>query len=858
MLAVNWGMIMRKSVHTSLSCVPAYGPQTSGLRPWTLVSAISAVLAGAAGAQTPPDPASTGPQLEEIIVTAQKREENLQTVPVSIQALDTKKLEELQVSKFDDYLKYLPSLSSQSYGPGQSQLYVRGVTNGGDGLLVGSQPLVGLYLDEQPVTTIANNLDVHIYDIARVEQLSGPQGTLFGSSSMAGTVRLITNKPDPKAFAAGYSLTSETIRGQTGGTIEGFINVPVSDRVAVRLVGFTEHDAGYINNVLGPPQNFASSGIERTNAGLLKPHYNDVDTYGGRAALKVDLDNGWSVTPTAMAQQTKANGQFSFNPALGDLNVARYTAESSKDSWWQAALTVQGRIANFDVLYSGGYLHRTLDSVSDYSEYSYFYDAYYHNTFSGTACPGPQQHPQHPVASDASYCELYYGDNFRDNQGNLISPAQTTVSHDLFSKQSHELRITSPKDRPFRFVAGLFFQRQIGHPRDEYRVKDLATAYSVTGQPGVIYLNSQDRLDKDEAAFSELSYDLTPKLTATAGLRYFKYTNSVSGFFGYNGVTNLSYDLGQDIATGNEVFAGYFYGASGEDLCTTAPDPNNPTRPCININSIVSDHGETHKLNLTYKFDAERMMYATLSTGFRPGGVNRVRSRPPYTPDYLTNVEIGWKTSWFDRRMRFNGAVFLEKWKDAQFAISGQNGITEILNAGKAEIRGVESSLEWAATNNLTLSASATFLHTELKTNACKKQSLDFSCTEDGNSLLAPAGTRLPVSPLFKGNLIARYQFPLAGLDAHVQGVLVSQSDVVPALEVASVDVLGKQPAYSTFDFTGGLAHGHWTAELYIDNAFDKRGEQARSSACAPSQCTNTYVWPIRPRSIGLNFSQKF
>ncbi len=850
-------MILRKSIQTSLARAGARRVAAPGLRPWSLASAVSAILAGAATAQTPPEPASTGPQLEEIIVTAQKREENLQSVPVSIQALDTKKLEELQVSHFDDYLKYLPSLSSQSYGPGQSQLYVRGVTNGGDGLQVGSQPLVGLYLDEQPVTTIANNLDVHIYDMARVEQLSGPQGTLFGSSSMAGTVRLITNKPDPKRFAAGYTLSSESIHGQMGGTIEGFVNVPLSDRMALRLVGYTEHDAGYINNVLGPPETFATSGITRTNASLVKPHYNDVDTHGGRAALKLDLDNGWTVMPTAMAQQTKADGQFSFNPALGDLNVARYTAESSEDRWWQTALTVQGKIANFDLLYSGAYLHRTFDSVSDYSEYSYFYDSYYHHTYAGTACPGPQPDAQHPDPSYASYCESYYGDSFRDNQGNLISPAQSTVTHNLFSKESHELRLTSPKDRRFRFVAGLFLQRQVGHPRDEYRVKNLAAVDSITGQPGVIYLNSQDRLDKDQAAFTELSFDLTRKLTATAGLRYFKYTNSVYGFFGYNGLTNFSYDIGQDADSGQEVFAGYFLGASGEDLCSGTPDPNNHVRPCININSVVSDHGETHKLNLTYKFNDQRMIYATLSTGFRPGGVNRVRSRPPYTPDYLTNVELGWKTSWLDRRVRFNGAVFLEKWKDAQFAISGQNGITEVLNAGRAEIRGLESSLEWAASNNLTLSASATFLHTELKTNACNHASPDAECGSPDN-ILAPAGTRLPVSPLFKGNLIARYQFPLAGLDAHVQGALVSQSDVVPALEVANVQVLGKQPAYSSFDFTGGVEHGHWSAELYIDNAFDKRGEESRYSACSPTICTNTYVWPIRPRSIGLNFSQKF
>src|SRR5882672_6861187 len=153
---------------------------------WAGMPLATALLLPASGTQAQQSDAGV---LEEVVVTAQKREENLQRVPVSIQALDSAKLDELNTTDFQSYAQYLPSLSYQTYGPGQAQLYVRGVTNGGDGLRVGSLPLVGLYLDEQPVTTIGNSLDVHVYDIARVEALSGPQGTLFGASSMAGTLR---------------------------------------------------------------------------------------------------------------------------------------------------------------------------------------------------------------------------------------------------------------------------------------------------------------------------------------------------------------------------------------------------------------------------------------------------------------------------------------------------------------------------------------------------------------------------------------------------------------------------------------------------------------------------------------------
>ena len=219
-----------------------------GVKPLFLLTSAILAAAGAARAQQAPAPtAAPGSVLEEVIVTSQKRAENLQAVPISIQALDTKKLAELQVSSFDDYAKYLPSLSVQSFGPGYAQLYVRGVTNGGDGLHVGSQPLVGMYIDEMPVTTIANNLDVHIYDIARVEQLSGPQGTLFGSSSMAGTVRIITNAPDPSKFEGGYDVTANAFtKGDPGGKVEGFANIPLNDRAAIRLVGWAEHDGGYM------------------------------------------------------------------------------------------------------------------------------------------------------------------------------------------------------------------------------------------------------------------------------------------------------------------------------------------------------------------------------------------------------------------------------------------------------------------------------------------------------------------------------------------------------------------------------------------------------------------------------------
>src|SRR5947207_3274831 len=189
--------------------------------------------------------------LEEVVVTAEKRTENLQDVPISITALGTARLQELGVQNFNDYVKFLPSIAYQTSGPGFAKIYMRGVASGDNANHSGPLPSVGVYLDEQPVTTIQGPLDIHVYDIERVEALAGPQGTLYGASSEAGTVRIITNKPDASAFKAGYDVTGNTLRGQGGYVAEGFVNIPVGSSAAVRLVGWAERDGGYIDNVPG-------------------------------------------------------------------------------------------------------------------------------------------------------------------------------------------------------------------------------------------------------------------------------------------------------------------------------------------------------------------------------------------------------------------------------------------------------------------------------------------------------------------------------------------------------------------------------------------------------------------------------
>lgn len=790
-----------------------------------LAAALSVTLSHAA-AQT-----TNEGVLESIIVTAQKRQENLQEVPVSITALGTARLEELHVSDFDDYARFLPSLSYTSFGPGFSRVFFRGVSSGDNGNHSGSLPTVGIYLDEQPITTIQGALDVHVYDIERVEALAGPQGTLYGASSQAGTIRIITNKPDPGKFAAGYDIEGNMVDGETGYIAEGFANLPVSDNAAIRLVGYGKRDAGYISNV-ARDREYEAAGITVNNADRAKEDYNNVDTYGARAALRVDLNDNWTISPTLMHQQQEAKGAFAFDPSIGDLQVARYRPERSDDRWTMAALTVEGKIANLDLVYAGSHLKRDVDVEQDYSDYSLFYDI--------------------------SYDYVLYND-----AGDFIDPTQYIQGKDRYKRHSHELRLSTPGDRRVRFVGGLFFQRQQHQIEQNYKVDELTAEYEVTGWSDTIWLTEQERVDRDYAVFGEVSFDITDRLTLTGGARWFKAENSLEGFFGYGDGFSTSGTSGEALCS---VLAGDLAG----DRSSFVPYSAVGTAPCKNLDKEVDEDGVTPKVNVTYKFADDRMVYVTFSEGFRPGGVNRRGTFPPYDADYLKNYEIGWKTTWADNRLRFNGALFMLDWDDFQFSFTGENGLTNITNAGGARITGVETDIEWAATDRLLISGGLSYLDAQLRGDFCELldaggQPLPFDQCFGPDPYGGPDirrgardGTELPVVPEYKGNLTGRYRFQMGALDAFAQASLVYQSDTRSALVPFDEGILGKNRSYGIADFAVGAGNGSWSAELFINNAFDKRADITRFSQCREEMCTKPYIVTNQPRTIGVKFGQKF
>ena len=795
--------------------------------------------------------------LEEIIVTAQKRTENLQDVPISIQALGTQTLEEMNVKNFKDYVQMLPTVAMQpslGAGAGFSLVYMRGISTGADGQATTSQPSVGMYLDEQPITTVQGNLDIHMYDIARVEALAGPQGTLYGASSQAGTIRIITNKPDPSGFAAGYGLEGNVVDGDDMGYVaEGFVNLPITDNAAIRLVGWKRKDAGWIDNVKATRTFTADASnpdddITINNNRYAKKNYNTIDTIGGRAALRVNLNDDWSITPTVMAQKQEGKGSWGDDLSKeivgGKNSVAHFKPEYSNDKWSQIGMTIEGRIGNFDLTYSGNYLKRDVDASFDYSDYSFWYDNEY---------------------STGYFAGLHF-----DNNGDAIPPVARYTNNDGYSKQSHELRVSSPQDKRLRGMLGFFWQEQKHDFQQNFLVEGLADVMLMNyGEANMsrfkdtVYLNNVDRVDKDQAVFGSLSFDITDRLELTVGARFFKPEVTVKGFFGFglgfnfdrvpgSGENDGPNEPGDPANGGSGAYSpvGQGWSKNGEWRCPSQADYKDA--PCLNVNKGIKENEHISRVNLTWKVTDDHMVYATWSEGYRPGGINRNPFAGDFKSDFLTNWEAGWKTQWLDNTLQFNGAVFYEQWDNFQVSFSGANGITQVNNGPTADVTGTELQLLWSASDALRISAAAAYYDSKLKDDYCP------GCNSDGTPW-APKGTQLPITPEFKANVVARYSFPLGGFESYVQGALAYETSRPSDLNIADNAIQGDIPASTVLDLSTGIKNDSWAIDLFIQNVTNEDAPMYLSAECDVGICgVQTYGIRRQPRTIGIRFSQDF
>ena len=753
----------------SFSKIPAHAKIANGPRLTPIASAIAAALFGDVALATSAE-ADSG-KLEEIVVTAEKRSENLQSVPISIQALSSTELQQLGVKSFDDYAQLVPSMSFTTTGPGAAQIYIRGLSDGSVNFASqsGTQPSVAVYLDEQPVTTIGRAVDVEMYDIARLEVLEGPQGTLFGSSSEAGTVRIITNAPNPAAteFGAdfGYAFTQH---GDPSTLVEGFGNIPLGDSAALRIVAWNDSSGGYIDNVHRTFTFTFPGAVGYTvanppvvdNALYVKDHFNDSGKSGLRLALRVLPAEHWTVDAKFMTQTLTSNGVFDVDPALGDsdLAVARYFNDSVDDVFRQSSVTVNGKFDGFDLTYAGSYLDRNIlyeHDYSMYSNYSAFVAPYYVCEAAGTTLT------------------------------NCGDPREQAVMHYYYSRWDHELRLQTPLTVPVHALVGAFYESLKNRYGENWDIPGLPPSLSVVPNNPYTYFNVQEtRRDRQEALFGEVTWDIGPRWSITGGTRWFDERDEIDGFI-RTAFVNQPSNLG------------------------------------------ATQVGDIQKGNVSFKIDPSKLLYATFSEGYRPNGVNR--GAAPGIPQYylsdtVKNYEVGFKSQWLDNRLRLNLTAYRMKWDRIQLTTLVPGTIFFVTtNAGKATNDGAELQLQYRPVSNLTLSLNGAYIKTRLTQNYCLGVACPnpYTLSAPGAALNAPSGSELPFVPKDKVSAIARYEFPLSTTVtgyAQVNATYTGDSYDTLFLETRTV-----QPSYTLANLKLGSSWDKWNAEVAVDNLADKR-----------------------------------
>jgi len=766
--------------------------------------------------------ASASTSLEEVIVTAQRREESIQDVPITIQALTGVQLDQLSISTFDDVLKYLPNVTFGSNGPGMGSIFMRGMSSGAAGnqssATFASFPNVAVYLDDQSLQFPARNLDVYMVDMERIEVLEGPQGTLFGGGAEAGAFRYITNKPKldrTEGNAEGsYGVTAG---GDPNKSLNATLNLPlILNTLALRATIYDDRRGGYIDNV---PSKFTRSnndsgnyyaGIKPganglcpnglgTSTGFCVPANNVVGNnymiahsasnpveYGGfRVSALYQITDDWNALITQSYQDMEADGEFTQYPigsdgqALGPWQVTAFVPAYNKDRFELTSLTLDGKIGDLKAVYTGGYLDRHVDQTNDYSNYTRSAEGFYYTCSGGPGGGGfgAGGSPGLGVPAGGTPPICY-------------SPITSWRDQVRNTHQSHEFRLSTPDDWRTRGIVGAywedfeiadnmnFFYKTIPSCTPQNLAVAVAGGYpcvaNVGPYPGSTASDPSVRNDntafgedvhrgyKQTAAFASIDFDLIPKvLTLTGGTRYYHYSE---------------FEVGSKYTTGLG--------------CTNVPNG------CYaDTTSIDAEHenktysGFRSRGNLTWHITRDLMVYYTFSQGFRPGGFNRtvadkanLNATAPkdpqyasplnYAPDSLTNNEIGWKTEWLDHRLQVNGSVYRMDWKDVQFTLYNPPALgntTFVVNGPNYQITGIELQLVARVTDGLTLQGSGSWNSPNQTSAPCLISNNPGSPTlgqcitqVKGQPFQNPFGaldTRPAFSPPVEFNLRARYDW---------------------------------------------------------------------------------------------------
>jgi outer membrane receptor protein involved in Fe transport len=839
-------------------------------------SAAAVVVAGAVFATPNISAQETGAQamIEEIVVTSRKKNESLQDVPLSVSTLTEQSLEEVGINTFEDYLLQLPGVTAGGSGPGQNTIYIRGLASTTPNLttagVAGLAPNVSFYLDEQPLAQPGRNLDVYAADIARIEVLAGPQGTLFGASSQAGVVRMITNKPKQGVTESNFEVETRFMpEGDTGTKVELMTNVPLGDNTAWRFVAYRDERGGYIDQVAGQLDASQSArfregtfiranglavgsaragfqaGADLSGATLLpanaivEENANGVEYTGFRSTLAHEIGDNLNATLVYAQQTIESDGVFFADPNLGDLEIQRYTQDEIKDSFDNMSLTLEGSIGELEVVYAGAYTDRDTNQMVDYTDYLFvgqylpYYICDYYVTYT-TYAPGNVP------------------------TGTCGAPNLLVDSYTNTEVESHEIRINADISDKVSLTAGYFMSdttltelNQFNYPGSvgndityaaNYALTDTSVSGSINNaSPGwysagpfaepVIFFNDIKRTDEQKGFFGELNIALSDTSELTLGLRWYDiqvdFEGSANSSF-YNGfgapdTQQFGSNLSAQYAPGN---------ANGY------PDK-------------AKTDGTIGKVTYSWNPSDDVMYYVTWSEGFRPGLLNRpvgasnaagtYSVKPEVKSDEVTNTEFGWKTILKDGQLRFNGSVFMIDVEGLQSTIFDPSIVNLFFsdNAADGDIKGVEGDFTYFANKEgLTIAGAFSLLDTELTKKLVP--------TDD-----VVVGSDMAFAPGMQFNLRARQEWGMSnGNIGHAQVQLTHSDDSFSDIMEPNKAV---QSSYSTIDLRFGISNDDMTAELYIDNVTDERGE-----------ISNTFVFDrqrvsyIRPTTVGIRYKKNF
>jgi outer membrane receptor protein involved in Fe transport len=861
-------------------------------------------------------------------------------VPISIQAITAQTLQQLNISTFDDYIKYLPNVTSASNGPGQSEVFMRGISAGSQpsqgSASTGLWPNVAIYLDNQSAQLPNRNLDIYAADMNRIEVLEGPQGTLFGAGAQSGVIRYITNEPKLNVteanVKAGYGTTAH---GDPNSDLTAVLNLPlIADTMAVRAVIYSDKRGGYINNVPGtftrkstdigigyayyatgctvgtpvagvcPSSGLATAyGVppgsqSLSNANLVANAINPVTYQGIRVEALYKFNEDWNALITQSYQTMDSQGVFYQQPNASDgaplqpLEVTLFNPSYDKDRFESTAWTLNGKFGDLKAVYTGGYLVRNVEQVSDYTNYARGVYADYYQ------CYGPGSY----TPTLKSHC---------------FSPSATWHSVERNTHQQHELRLSTPDEWRLRAIAGAFWENNTLYDQTGWGYKTVPSCTSTPPpagsgcfsdigtfpgstvvNPGVVppptsFYQDTVRTTKQTAFFASADFDLIPKvLTITAGTRHYRFDTSSEG-----SVLGSFYCFNTGVIPGGCHVTNAFG--------TTPPIPSSYNLNAANLSDTES--GFKSRANLTWHITPDTMVYYTFSQGFRPGGFNQNGGAPhafvptpalgplqaqylipkSYTSDKLTNNEIGWKTEFFNHRLQWNGAVYRENWDNVQVAFFDPGVVGNIFfnaNGQNFLIRGVESSLVARVTTGLTLQGAASWNHSEQTNSPVLTnnnpaspnfgQPISYACRLWGPTLgtyggcgavvnpYGPVGSPSANAPPIQFSVRARYEWNIAGYAPYVQfgathqGHSFTQAGANPLLGPGAIStgrLRFENPAYSTYAASFGVAKDAWWVNVY--------GENLANSNASTFVSTDQFIvaqTPLRPRVIGAAFGYNF